>query len=118
MAEVSLKLAGFYSERVAVISPSDNSVKNKKKMVKNYNMESSYLGGIVTKSDRYEDLLEAARIACDTLGADTIVLGCANYILHDRDIERELKVRVIDGISFGIGILETMCRDLDYKGRR
>lgn len=118
MAEVSLKIAGFYSERVAVISPSDNSVKNKKKMVKNYNMEGSYLGGLVTKSDRYEDLLEAARIARDKLGADTIVLGCANYILHDRAIERELKVKVIDGISFGIGILETMCRDLDYKSRR
>ena len=92
--------------------------KNKKKMVKNYNMENSYLGGVVTKSDKYEDLLDAARISRDKLGADTIVLGCANYILHDRAIEKELDVKVIDGISFGIGILETMCRDLDYKGRR
>ena len=60
----------------------------------------------VSKSDRREDLLEAAQAALQVPGVESIVLGCANYSGLGGWLEQQLGAPVIDGLLWALVLAE------------
>lgn len=103
IGEASMKLAGFFGDRFAVIVPSVQAGVRKNRAVRDYYCDNQYICSFVTKSDGYQDLLEAGRQAC-AKGAHVLVLGCANYAKWDGKLEQELGVPVLDGLVCALSL--------------
>lgn len=115
IAQASMKIASMIGNTFAVISPSPNSYTNKIALARKYQCQDLYMGSVVSKGNDNDSLLEAAKEAVDTMNVDCIVLGCANYVLADKVIEKEIKRPVLDGLACAIFIAAGMARYKEYK---
>lgn len=117
IGEASMKVASMLGNSFAVISPSTKSISKKIELARKYHLQDMFVGTKVTKSDDENDLLEAARGAKQEYNVDTIVLGCANYALADKFIEKELDIPVIDGVACALLISIGLSNYWQYKNR-
>ena len=108
IGEASIKMASIYGNSFAVISPSIKSISKKRGLVRKLHLQDMFLGTAVSKGDCKEDLLEAAREAKIKYSPDSIILGCANYALADRYIEKELDIQVFEGVAAAIYFVYSM----------
>lgn len=115
IAQASMKIASMMGNTFAVISPSKNSYTNKIALARKYHCEDLYMGSVVSKGNDNQSLLEAAIEAVDSMNVDCIVLGCANYVLADKEIEKKIKRPVLDGLACAIFIAEGLVKYKAYK---
>lgn len=115
IAEASMKMASMYGNSFAVISPSSRSISKKKALARKYFCDQLFQTTRVSKSNKDEDLLEAARSAVEEEHVDCIVLGCANYVNADKYIEKELKVSVFDGLACALILAAGLVKYKKYK---
>lgn len=115
IGEASFKVASMLGNSFIVISPSLKSESKKRKLVRSYHLEDMFIGTVVTKSDSKEDLLAASEYGKQKYNPDTIVLGCANYAMYDKDIEDKLGLPVIDGVASAISMVVGLYNYWKYK---
>lgn len=104
IAEASMKMASFYCNGFAVISPSEKSIPKKWSLARKYRCDSLYKSAEVSADDEAESLCQAAERAVENSHVDGIVLGCANYATADGYIEKKLGVPVFDGVACALFI--------------
>lgn len=115
IGQASIKIASMMGNTFAVVSPSRKSFSPKVALVRKYHCEDLFIGAKVSKSNDIQDILEAAREAKNEYNVDCIVLGCANYALADKVIEKELGIPVLDGLACALFIAEGMVKYKKYK---
>lgn len=103
IGEASFRMAPFFHKRMSVLVPSAQTGDRKYDSARKYFCNENLTNVTVSKSDAYEDLLEAGKKAVET-GAGVIVLGCANYSQFDGRLERDLGVPVLDGLSCAMAL--------------
>lgn len=92
---------------VGIVVVSEESLDRKEQMARRFLAEDSYRL-VVSRSGSYEDVLKASKSLID-LGAEIIILGCANYFGYDERLEEELHCPVING-------LKSLLRDMTIYG--
>lgn len=115
IAEASMKFASMYGNSFAVISPSIHSISKKKALARKYFCNELFQATRVAKSNKEEDILQAAREAVEEAHVDCIVLGCANYANADRLIEKELQIPVFDGLACALILASGLVKYQHYK---
>lgn len=115
IGQASMKVASMMGNTFAVVSPGHGSYSPKVALARKYHCEALFAGYRVSKSDETKDILEAARQAKQDLNVDAIVLGCANYVLADKEIENELQIPVLDGLTCALFIASGLAKYQQYK---
>ena len=115
IAQASMKIASMTGNTFAVISPSDRSYSPKIALARKYHCEALFKGYTVSETNETEDILAAAKKAKELLHVDSIVLGCANYVLADKKIEQEIGIPVIDGLACALFIASGLVKYKKYK---
>lgn len=115
IAQASMKVASMMGNTFAVVSPSLNSYSRKVALARKYHCNELFAGCKIAKSNETEDILEAAREAKRDWNVDCIVLGCANYVLADKPVEKELGIPVIDGLACALFMAAGLVKYKAYK---
>lgn len=119
MTEAALMSAALVAYRFAVITLPVRTVAMTDRVVRHLGLEHRCtvraidldVLDVVDLGDRVQDLMvEEARAAIATDGAEAIVLGCAGLTSVAAAIREACGVPVIDGVAAGIGLAESLCR--------
>lgn len=116
IAQASMKAAAMKGNGFAVLTPSEKIIPKKFALARKYHCEEQLKTVQVSRSDRREDLLEAAQAALKVPGVESIVLGCANYTGAGGWLEERLGVPVIDGLLWALVLLEGEIRIRSFQG--
>lgn len=115
IAQASMKVASMLGNTFAVISPSLDSYSPKVALARKYHCNDLFMGCKIARSNETEDIIAAAREAKKDYNVDCIVLGCANYVLADKEAEKELGIPVIDGLACALFMAEGLAKYKKYK---
>lgn len=105
IAQASMRMAAMRGG-FAVLTPSAKIIPKKFALARKYHCEDQLKTVQVSKSDRREDLLEAAQAALQVPGVESIVLGCANYSGLGGWLEQQLGAPVFDGLLWALVLAE------------
>lgn len=117
IAEASMKIASMECNNFAIISPSPKSIPKKKKLAQSYGCDFYYQSAEVCEANDSESLCKAAERAVKRDHVEGIVLGCANYANADEYIEKQLGVKVFDGVACAIIIASGLASYNRYKSK-
>lgn len=115
IGEASMKLASMLGHKFTILSPGDRGVPNKELLVQRYHL-TPYLASIVTANTGNSDwqskepLIRAAKEALQRDHCEVIVLGCAGLGHVALELERELGIPVLDGITCALIVASGMLR--------
>lgn len=115
IAQASMKIASMLGNTFAVVSPSRNSYSGKVALARKYHCNDLFVGCKIAKSNEIEDIMKAAEEAKEDWNVDCIVLGCANYVLADKPLEKELGIPVIDGLACALFMAADLVKYKNYK---
>lgn len=115
IAQASMKVASMLGNTFAVVSPSRTSYSPKVALVRKYHCEDLFIGCKISRSNATADVIRAAQEAVQDWNVDCIVLGCANYVLADKEAEQVLGVPVIDGLACAIFMTAGLVKYSNYK---
>lgn len=115
IGEASMRFAAIRGSGFAVLSPSPKVISNKREMAHKYHLSFFLRKIAVPTSERFEDMVAAARAAIIEEGVDSIVLGCANYVQYDVALERELQIPVYDGLVCALILAQGLSSYRHYK---
>ena len=110
IGEASMKLASMLGDSFAVISMTEQSIPNKKALIRKYGLQDSMASvrAPLNKDkglDEEEKYLRTAKLAIQEDKAEVIVLGCAGMTGLDKKLEKELGVPVLDGVVCALIII-------------
>lgn len=119
IAEASMFLACMLGYRFSVVTTNREWEPLLWEAIRHYGLESRCASVRTTglpvlalesanQQETYQLILTTSQHALELDGADVICLGCAGMAGLDKDLEKELKVPVIDGVVGAIKLLEGM----------
>ena len=114
MAEASYHIAQILGNSFAVICPQVSSVSRKYAQTHRYHCSELMKKVVVAQDDTKDSMRRAAQDAAEP-GIDSVVLGCANYTLTDRDLEKRIGIPVIDGVVCAAFIAAGLAIYQQYK---
>lgn len=115
IGEVSMKMASLLGRNFSVIGSSNKTTPLKQELVVKYGLK-KYCSSIRTPSEEQinlsleEKLILAAKEAVEKDKVDILVLGCAGFTGIDKKIEKEVGVKVLDGVLCSLGFVEGILR--------
>jgi len=120
IAEASLFMACMLGHKFSILSILDRFKASMEELVKKYGLESRCASVRCTdipvlefehdKKKAKEALVKAGRLAIED-GAEVLCLGCAGMVGLDKELEKELKIPVIDPVIAAVKMLEAI---IDY----
>ncbi len=116
--ESTLHMAAMLGARFTVVTPRRNRVPTKRAHVHMRGLD-YYLASVrcldlstaeadSNPKEAKKRILKVAQKAVDEDGAEIIILGCAGMAGYGPEIERKLKVRVLDPAAIGLKVAEAM----------
>ncbi|MCL0077201.1 aspartate/glutamate racemase family protein [Dehalococcoidia bacterium] len=124
IAEASLFMACMLGHKFSILSILKRFEAAMEELVKKYGLESRCASVRCTdvavvdfEKDREkakDALLKAGRQAIEEDGAEVLCLGCAGMVGFDKQLEKELKVPVIDPVVAAVKMIEGI---IDYGGK-
>ena len=116
--ESSLHMAAMLGAKFSVITPRRERIPSKREHVHMRGLD-YFLGSVrsldlsVAETDAEpektkERVLEVAQKAVDEDGAEVIILGCAGMAGYAKEIERKLRVKVLDPSAVALKVAEAM----------
>ena len=119
IAEASIAMANLMGQKFGLLVALDKAVALMTDMVGQYGMKErcavieplniSVLDVEKNKNESINKLIEVGKIAIKK-GAEVLILGCAGMTGMKEEIEKELKVPVIDPVECGYKVLEMMVK--------
>jgi|WetSurMetagenome_2_1015567.scaffolds.fasta_scaffold151751_2 allantoin racemase len=116
--ESTLHMAAMLGARFTVVTPRRNRVPTKRVHVHARGLD-YYLASVrcldlstaeadSNPKETKKRILKVAREAVEEDGAEVIILGCAGMAGYGADIERKLKIKVLDPAAIGLKVAEAM----------
>ena len=104
IGEASMKLASMLGHRFTILLPGDRGIPNKELLIQRYHL-GDYVASIVPANEGNSDweskepLLRAGRRAMEEDHCEVIVLGCAGLGHIAKELETDLGIPVLDGVT-------------------
>jgi allantoin racemase len=73
-------------------------------------MEGTGLGVVANYKEKKEKLIQEGEKAIKEDGAEVLILGCAGMVGLDKEIEKIVRVPVIDGVVSALMMMESLIR--------
>jgi allantoin racemase len=116
--EATLHIAAMLGAKFSVLTPRKERIPSKEAHVHMCGLD-YFLASVrsldlsVAETDAYPEktkkrILEAAQKAADEDGAEVIILGCAGMAGYAKEIERKLRVKVLDPSAVALKVAEAM----------
>ncbi|MBA7565974.1 Asp/Glu/hydantoin racemase [Candidatus Atribacteria bacterium 1244-E10-H5-B2] len=117
IGEASMLFAQPLGYKFSILSLKRKKIPQKEDLVKKYGFEnrcasirSTGLGVIATYKEKRKKLIQEGEKAIKEDGAEVLILGCAGMTGLDKEIEKIVRVPVIDGVVSALMMMESLIR--------
>lgn len=117
IGEASMLFALPLGHKFSILSLKKKKIPQKEDLVRKYGLENrcvsiraTGLGVVATEKDKRERLLKEGIAAVKEDNAEVLILGCAGMAGLDKELEKVLKVPVIDGLVCALMMIESFIR--------
>ena len=115
IGEASMKLASMLGHKFSILVPGDRGIPNKEVLIDRYHL-SKYVASVVFANSGNSDwqskapLIAAGRLAMERDHCEVIVLGCAGLGHITAELQAELGIPVLDGVTSALIIASGMVK--------
>ncbi|MCK9316647.1 MAG: aspartate/glutamate racemase family protein [Atribacterota bacterium] len=117
IGEASILYSLPLGHKFSILSLKRKKIPQKEDLVRKYALEkrcasirATGLGVVETEKRKREKLLKEGMAAVQEDGAEVLILGCAGMAGLDKEIEKSVKVPVIDGVVCALMMIESLIR--------
>ncbi len=117
IGEASMLFAQPLGYKFSILSLKRKKIPQKEDLVKKYGFENrcasiraTGLGVVANYKEKKEKLIQEGKKAVKEDGAEVLILGCAGMTGLDKEIEKIIRVPVIDGVVSALMMMESLIR--------